>query len=352
LTPELQAICQKPNQFVQNREPVLDETIDQPDFNKYQYSNEIPANLTFVDQGSEYHNQHLDASQEGRYLREYCVQHRNKNYFLYLKGLINLRHLPEWENPEKLAAILDIPFNLAFRLADALSYLEFDYVAYKSLMKEFSKASKATVIIKIEQYTLNAEMLKEVTVEWENHMVVADPEQEYLSQYVSKIDNYINEDELPEDNGANNPYGAYPLENGKDSLPYEFQVKLDNADFNELTRYRKNMFPAKNANGKWCRPKYHYFTDGMRNHFWTIYYRRKDELKELAEKPIPIQDLSDDAKVALEWIESLGKGRITAALIYAAKEGSSMNLFGMKVEFSRPLPQPEVATLWNAYASI
>ena len=58
------ALCQKPIPIVQNREPIIDQPIDEPDLENYKFSNEVPANLSFEAQGSEFTNEWIDASQE------------------------------------------------------------------------------------------------------------------------------------------------------------------------------------------------------------------------------------------------------------------------------------------------
>jgi hypothetical protein len=471
LTPELQAICQKPTQWLQNRESVLDEVTDDPDLNKYQYSHEVPTNMAFVSQGSEYQNEYLDAGNEGRYLREYCVQRTSPspaNHFLHLKTLTDLRSKNQWADPDWMVERSDLEYDRAYHFADALTRLDYDWPKWLKLYHGSTTAgySKMTAISKknrigkkgqivkksYEQITesgqvsvglkdMDSEQLQltidlfiemadeadKVSVKWINHINAADIEKEYLADYMKDFDHRVIQAQILEGDEENqwddgyveflpaddnldrknstNPYSTNRLSNGKDALSYEFIRLIQTADRKQLTALKDGMFATvkrsdseiikirrelkarygdeseprdrysrkryvskykqtKDGKGYWVkkdasstglvyrRPKFHYFTDGMKSHFWKLYKTRRDELNNQKAESIPVAQLSDDAKVALEWIESLGKGRMTAALIYAAKEGSSMDLFGMKVKFSRPLPQPEVATLWNVYASI
>ena len=84
-----------------------------------------------------------------------------------------------------------------------------------------------------------------------------------------------------------------------------------------------------------------------------MYKIRRDELRYQAENEVVAQDkLSDSAKTAITWINSLGKGQDTCQIIYAAAEGKSFNLYGVDISFSGQLPQPEINTLWSAYRAL
>lgn len=435
LTPEFQALCQKPVPVVQNREPVITEPIDEPDLDKYKYSNEVPANLAFEAQGSEFTNEYLDAGQEGRYLREYCVQRNGANHFLHLKNLTDLRSVHQHQDPFYFAEVLDIPFDLAFQFAEAMKSLAFDRMRWLKLyhgnkkdigLKDMSEDQRIELITEFIDIAEDLEKPDNVsgypgTVTWNNyiHMTVSD-EREFTVEYMRDLDKRIiqaalldvnphnsqhwDEDYvqfLPQDDNldrksSTNPYSTNRLYDGKDSLSWEFQRMVETASEAQLDQLKAAMKPSKRTGAElrkitkffmehydtvpcgyssrkkwvvwseepvsavstgllWKRPKFHYFTsdrpkgEDMKSHFWTLYHARRKELREYT---IPVSELSDDAKIALEWMNSLGKGNQACSIIYAASDGKSYNLYGLDISFHQKLSQHEINTLWSQYRAL
>ena len=393
LPPKIKALCQKPIPIIQNREPTIDQPIDEPDLENYKFSNEVPANLSFEAQGSDFTNEWLDAGQEGRYLREHCIQRNGANHFLHLKTLVDLRSQPEHHNPEKLSKLLNIPYNLAFRLAGAFKALDFDRKMYLKIMKGpngLELKSMVEIITFIEGITKTAEQLQEVTIEWDENHLSCNPDAIYIDQYNQYINPEVSLEDQEDLAGDNNPYSTNRLHNGNDSLSWEFQRLIETADDAQLDRLRDGMKPSKRTSEEawkltkffmanyntvpadyssrtrwdvkkqktvpatstgllWQKPKFHYFTDGMKSHFWTLYHARRDELRNQVR---PVAQLSPDAKIALEWVKSLGKGSQTCSIIHAASDGKSYSLYGMDIVFTAKLHQHEVNTLWQAYRTL
>lgn len=416
---KFQAFCLKPDHYVQNREERIAEPIDEPDLDNYGYSNEVPVNKSFLAQGTVgYENDYLDASQEGRYLREYCVQRAGANQFLHLKTVTDLKSVPQHQDPCWIAEQLDIEYDLAYQLVDATKRLDFD-------RKWFLKAyygNKATLGLKdmdldqlisaIETFVEWADGSDTVTVTWDNYINSADVEKEYLSQYMEDIDRrtinallvegheenqwdeswnaYLSVEDNLDRKNSTNPYSTNRLHNGKDALSWEFQRMVETADLVALTKLKDGMFPRKrsgkeiwdiamyfkntygtvpepySSRKRWDvakqkevsavstgllydRPKFHYFTQPMKSHFWTLYKARKAEL---ANVTVPEDQLSEDAKVAIGWIKSMGKGQTTCGMIYAAVDGRKFNVFGIDINFSKPLKAQETNTLWATYRAL
>ena len=435
------------NSLHRHPDPGIDPPIDEPDLENYKFSNEVPANLSFEAQGSEFTNEHLDASQEGRYLREHCVQRNGANHFLHLKSLTDLRSVPQHQDPYHFSNVLDIPFDLAKQFSIALKSLEFDRKGWLKLyhgtkkdmgLKDMCQQCRLREIQKMIEIS---ELLEQPdpyytsvnfdttyckrtnkryndgypgTIIWNNyiHMLVAD-EREFTVEYMRDLDKrviqalllevdplhsqhweedyvmFLPQDDNLDSKSSTNPYSTNRLYNGNDSLSWEFQRLIETADDAQLDKLRDGMKPSKRTSEEvwklakffmanyntvpsdyssrtrwdvkkqktvpatstgllWQKPKFHYFTDGMKSHFWTLYHLRRDELRNQVR---PVAQLSPDAKVALEWVKSLGKGSQTCSIIHAASDGKSYSLYGMDIEFKSKLHQHEVNTLWQAYRS-
>jgi hypothetical protein len=417
LPEDIQQLCQKPVEVVQNRQPILDETVDDPDLEVYAYQNDCPANLSFEAQGSEITNQYLDAGQEGRYLREYCVQRAGANHFLHLKNLTDLRSVPQHRNPEYFAKTLDIPFDLAVQFVEALKSLSFDRKAWLKLyhgnkaLRGMKDMAYPEILDEIDKFISTAELLDNPdqfhrtenfpngypgTITWINYLLSTDVEKDLLEQYFKNFEEQrLQDDDEEIDDGmdrktSNNPYSTNRLYDGKDTLSWEFQRMIETADEAKLDQLKAGMYPQKkspeelwettklfmqkydtvpseySSRKKWSvekndyvpatstgtlykKPKFHYFTPGMKSHFWTLYHARR---KELREQMVPVKDLSHDAKIAMDWIKSLGKGKATCDVIYAASAGKSYSLYGLNIAFTQKLDQHEVNTLWQAYRAL
>jgi hypothetical protein len=262
------------------REPIMDDTIDNVDLDAYKRLNEVPANMAFVDQGAEYENQHLDASQEGRYLREYCVQRAGANHFLHFRTLTDLRSKHQHQDPDKLMVVFEDPekfdnpegfisrtldYDVAYKWAEANRSLGMDRDRYlKMIFGEMKMMTMTQTIEYIESLEWYAEKGEEVEIKWINHINADDVEREYLKSYMGKIEYFaedeenwdefesaleaeeqsLSEDDLDRKNSVN-PYSSNRLANGNDALSYEFAAVIHHAERKTINFLQGQMFPQK-----------------------------------------------------------------------------------------------------------
>jgi hypothetical protein len=357
-------------------EAPIDNTVDDFNPDSVYFQNELPTNRAFYVMGlTDLENEHLDTNDQADTFRNYCIQQSGANYFLHQKNLTDLRSIPEHHNPEKLSAKLDIPYNVAYRLADAFKALEIDRKAYLKIMKGnatktgLEKATPVQKIKSIELLTKTAEELEDVTVRWENY-TSGNPDSKPVDHYSRHIQNT----EIFEDGdtfGEANPFGANRLFSETETLSYDFQVKIQTADAKTLKVECQKMFAQKNKYGRFQRREYYYFTPGMKSHFWALYKARKVALRYpnfsivawtadpkqherdlIAQEnlPAPVEDLSTEAKIAYDWITSLAghSGNIATAIINAGRQGNAYNLYGIEINFKSKLTTPEINCLIKA----
>ena len=201
---------------------------------------------------------------------------------------------------------------------------------------------------------------------------------------------------------STNPYSSNRLFNGNETLTWEFQQKIATADKETIKRLQTKMFPQKRTQeeineivsffrqnygttpkmkssnpktkpllkkGKpvyddygrlvripavstglrYKRPGFHYFTQSMVSHFWTLVKLRKQELNK---ETIPEDELSENAMLAVQWIHQLGKGQVTCTIIQNAIQGKSANVYGINVEFTQALNPEEANTVWQTYKQL
>ena len=432
---------EKPSKFRPNiKDQVLDPAIDEPDLDNYWRSNEVPANMAFVAQGSDYENEYLDADQTGRYLREYCVQRNNANHFLHFRSLTDLRSISQHQDPEYIADKLDIDYDLAYQLVDAIKRLGFDRHWYLKLYHGYGHTTGLKdmepdqIALTIELLTKSADEAGEVTIEWNNYINSSDIDRELLHEEMELLhrrfdptnlddeENTFDQDNLDElsindqldRKNSSNPYSSNRLSNGKDALTSEFQSYIENADIDQIKSLQSKMFtqertsaeiakirtefkikynsmpqikssnaktkpywkkhpenpksslfkyaspvyddhgnlvmiPVVSTGLKFKQPDFYYFTSKMKSHFWRLIKARK---KELNKQTVSQDRLTDGAKIVLDWVERLGKGQTTCALIYAATSGKPYNLYGLEIEFNAPLDRLETNTIWQTYKSL
>jgi hypothetical protein len=436
---------EKPAKFRLNiKGQVLNPAIDEPDLEGYWKSNEVPANMAFVAQGSDYENEYLDCSQEGRYLREYCVQRSSgahgANHFLHFRSLVDLRSRAQHQDPEYLADKLEIEYDLAFQLVDVIRRLEFDRKWYLKLYHGYGSTiglkdmEHDQVVETIKLLIESADQADEVTVTWNNYINSNDIDRDLLQEEMQllhrrfdpvnlddeentfetdQLDEMLTDDKMDRKN-SDNPYSSNRLSNGKDALTPEFQAYVENADIDtikklqgkaftqkrtqveinqikaeflrkygttpyasstnikmkplwkkcpedlksHLFRYEKPVYddhgqlvmvPAITTGLKYKQPDFFYFTSAMKSHFWRLIKARKEVLNK---RTIPMAELSDSAKLVMHWVKQLGKGQKTCALIYAAMNGKSYSLYGLKIDFPERLGGFEVNTVWKTYKAL
>jgi len=439
----------KPAQFMPNiKGKIINSPIDQPDLDTYKFENEVPTNKSFYDMGlSQYDNAWLDQGQEGRYLREYCVQRAGANHFLHLRNLTDLRSQHEHLDPIKLTEVLlgkkleyqtlpvkngdgrikviltenaEAIYPLAFRWAEANRALNIDRKRYLKMvhtgMKDMCLRCKMRYVEKLIECAEDIDR-PEITVKWTNYMNSKNVEREYLDQYFKTMPKLIEDEEAWQDweenlttqfadgldrKDSSNPYSTNRLFNGNEALTPEFQEIIQNADMKTIRMLQSRMFPQKrtfqeinkikaefqekfgttpymsstnpkmkplwkkgkpvynehdelvmipavSTGLKYKRPEYHYFTQSMISHFWTLIKLRKEELNK---EVVSDDDLTEHAILAIGWIRQLGKGQVTCSIIQSAILGEPVNIYGIKIDFNTKLDRKEANTLWQTYKTM
>ena len=249
------------------KQPIINTTIDDFDPDTYKFSNEVPANKSFIAMGlvDTDHNEHLDCSEEGRYLREYCVQRGNTNNFLHFRTLTDLRSQNQQTDPEVLMTILEdieLTYDIAVKWAEANRSLEIDRKRFlKTVHVEMKGMCLQCVIRYIENLEQLAESADEVTITWINYINSADVEKEYLTQYFQAMPNIADSEEDWEDfeeqfstqpyadgldrKNSTNPYSTNRLFNGTETLTHEFVGKIKHAQIKDINDMQSKMFPQQ-----------------------------------------------------------------------------------------------------------
>ena len=410
------------------------------DFENYKRSNEVPVNQSFYDMGlTEYTNPQLDESQEGRYLREYCVQRAGSNHFLHMRLPSDLKSKHEHLDPDKLMHIfkddMPLPYDVAYKWAETNRKLGVDRKMFLKMvyidMKDLGLYDKVKYIENLEEMATEADA---VTVKWINYINSDNVEQEYLDQYMKTMTFAEDEeaweywDELIEplytytqfgEDGldrkeSTNPYSTNRLFNGTETLSWDFQMKIMNADIKEIKRLQSNMFVQKrtwkeilavqdyfeanfgtvptmkstnkrtkplwkkckedktSALFRYKKPVYDDYgrlvripavTTGLKFkrpvfHYFTpgmvshFWQLVKLRKEQLNQVTMDEDDMSKDGKRALKWVRDLGKGQITCRIIQAAIDATVADLYGIKVEFENPINEEEINMLWQTYKAM
>jgi hypothetical protein len=410
------------------------------DYETYKQSNEVPVNQSFYDMGlTEYTNPQLDESQEGRYLREYCVQRAGANHFLHMRLPSDLKSRHEHLDPDKLMYIfkddMPLPYDVAYKWAETNRKLGIDRKMFLKMvhgeMKELGVYDKAKYIEKLEEMAEEADV---VTVKWINYINSDNVEQEYLKQFMNTVNFAEDEesweywDELIEplytytqfgEDGldrkeSTNPYSTNRLFNGTETLSWDFQMKIMNADIKEIRRLQSNMFPQertwrellavqdyfkanfgtiptmkstnkrtkplwkkcklnmKSSLFRYKKPVYDEegylvripaVTTGLKYkrpvfHYFTpgmvshFWTLVKLRKEQLNHETMEESEMSESGKVAMEWIRNLGKGAITCRVIECAIKGQAADVYGIKIKFKTPMTEEETNMLWQTYKNI
>lgn len=284
----------KPLQFMPNiKGKIINSPIDHPDLDTYKFSNEVPTNKSFYDMGlCQYDNASLDQGQEGRYLREYCVQRAGANHFLHFRNLTDLRSQHEHLNPIKLLEELlcerlqyqvipvensqeghrieilltenaEAIYPLAYRWAEANRALQIDRKRYLKMiyvdMKDMDLKDKIKYVEKLAECADDIDR-PEITMKWTNYINSANVEKEYLDQYFRSMPELAEDEEVWKDweetlttqfadgldrKDSSNPYSTNRLFNGNEALTPEFQTYVKNADMKTIRILQSKMFPQK-----------------------------------------------------------------------------------------------------------
>ena len=429
------------------------EYIDHYQLDTYKYSNEVPVNKSFHDMGlCEYDNAPMDVNQEGRYLREFCVQRTSPpaNHFLHFRTLTDLRSKHEHQDPEKLMTIFtnlkldqdnkgkiiepeidrtELPYDLCHKWAESNRLMQINRKFFIKIIRQMKHMSAAERENHVDIMCEHAEDMERRTMYWINNINAAMVEKadrqeqmELLSDYYQekehwhvedeedyeywedKIEDMLTEtaDDTLDRKDSSNPYSTNRLFNGNESLSWQFQQKIANADMNAIKKMQANMFPQKrtfsemndiidyfekkygttpkmktsNKNTKplWKKgvpvydkdgklitvptvstglkykpPAYSYFTRSMVSHFWTLIKLRKAELNQ---ETVKEDKLSETAQTAMKWIRDLGKGQLTCTIINNAIKGENTDAYGIQIQFNEKLNRQEANTLWTQYKSM
>lgn len=410
------------------------EYTDHYDLETYKYSNEVPTNKAFHIMGlCQYDNAPMDVNQEGRYLREYCVQRAGANHFLHLRNLTDLRSVHEHHDPVKLMTIFtkmktednidrsELPYDVAYKWAQTNRSTQITRKFFiKMIRNDMKHLSNAERIEYIESITDYSDDMDRHTMKWINYINAAMVRKDEIAQYFKEKEQWVIEDEedyeqiedvmesMITDDGldrkdSSNPYSTNRLFNGNESLSWEFQQKIANADEKTIRQLQSNMFPQKRTQDeideivqyfrkkygtrptlgssnprqkplwkkgkpvydeqsgylimvpavstglKYKPPVYHYFTKEMVSHFWTLINLRKEQLRN---ETVEYDKMSENMKIALKWIQELGKGQLTCTIINNAINGKNTDAYGIQIEFTEKLSQQEANTLWQEYKSM
>jgi hypothetical protein len=419
------------------------EYVDHYDLETYKYSNEVPVNKSFHVMGlCQYDNAPMDVSQEGRYLREYCVQRAGANHFLHFKTLTDLRSSHEHHDPEKLMNVFanlktedkidrsQLPYDVAYKWAQTNRSMNINRKFFiKMVRQDMMHLSNTERIEYIELITDHSDDMDRHTMEWINYInanmikkAEKTEQMELLSDYFTvkeqwhvddeedyeywedKIEELLtggSDDELDRKDSSN-PYSSNRLYNGNESLSYEFQRKIETADMKTIRQMQANMFPQKRTQAemneiisyfqkkygttpvikstnpkqkplwkkgkpvydehnrlvmvpavstglKYKPPVYNYFTKGMVSHFWELIKLRKEQLNQ---ETVDADEMSENLKAAIGWVQQLGKGQLTCTIINNAINGEKTNAYGIQIEFTEKLNRQEANTLWAQYKSL
>jgi hypothetical protein len=258
--------------------------------------------------------------------------------------------------------------SLSMKRSDCIKMLFQDAIYFELI--RIPQPTNAYLLAK--QLTEMVDQMDEVTITWENcinaenieQVVSYDRPDSPYSEHGLDSHNWTDEQfeaVYPEDdleNNQDNPFGAFPLHHGDEAMSHEFLTMLRFASqeklqsiIDELPKWkngqRRNGYLEWNNFGQqyWRKYKFHYLTNSQISQIWVYIKARRKQLKSLAKSK-----LSQDAKMIMRFMDqNAGSKKLSAAMIYSWRDGTSFNTYGVPINWSKQPDPTELSIVWDRW---